>query len=317
MTPAGGGLACANCRQPMQVLALQGHYGRPVEIDLCAACHLLWFDSIESARLTGPSLLRLLRQGVQAQREPHRPFRDARCPRCAGPLKSVHNRSRFGATVQHECLRGHGTVQTFAQFLAEKGLIRPPLPADRTALALRGAESLACLNCGAPMRPDDLTCAHCDSPLAIFDVARLAAALDPEGATEPMSVHRMPGERRMPACHACGAPTTLDGRIDCGHCGATLVVGRLEHALAAVGTIEAALTAHQSRPAPHVRSRRLRRLQTDLDRRRDFNREMQASAQADRTRGGWSGPEHDPPSGWWRFAGAAALLAVLWKFFGR
>ena len=52
-------LSCGNCRESMQRLTLPSHYGLPVELDLCGACHLVWFDTTETARLGGPSLLTL------------------------------------------------------------------------------------------------------------------------------------------------------------------------------------------------------------------------------------------------------------------
>lgn len=147
-----GALRCGNCGEPMRRLRLAGHYGQCVEIDLCAGCHLLWFDAIESARLTGSSLLALVGEMALAQREPHRLLgREARCPRCAGMLRSVHNRSRWGRSVQLECARRHGAHHSFAQWLAEKGLIRPLSSADRARLIERDG-SLTCLNCGAPYR---------------------------------------------------------------------------------------------------------------------------------------------------------------------
>ena len=39
-------LSCGNCGEPMLALPLAGHYGQQVEIDLCAPCHLVWFDPI-------------------------------------------------------------------------------------------------------------------------------------------------------------------------------------------------------------------------------------------------------------------------------
>ena len=144
-------LRCGNCQQPMQRLVLAGHYGQQVEIDLCAPCHLVWFDAVESVRLTGASMLALLGAMARAQSEPHQVFaKDARCPRCAGGVKAIHNRSRWGPTLQFECLRRHGAYQTFAQFLSEKGLIRPLSSADRAALLGREG-GLACLNCTLPL----------------------------------------------------------------------------------------------------------------------------------------------------------------------
>jgi lipoic acid synthetase len=42
--------AARRCRR----LALPGHYGSSVEIDVCASCDLVWFDGTETARLNGP-----------------------------------------------------------------------------------------------------------------------------------------------------------------------------------------------------------------------------------------------------------------------
>ena len=58
--PAEPTLACGNCRQPMQRLALAGHYGHHVDLDLCRSCDLVWFDGSETAQLRGPALLELI-----------------------------------------------------------------------------------------------------------------------------------------------------------------------------------------------------------------------------------------------------------------
>ena len=119
----------------MQRHQLAGHYGRSIEIDLCAPCHLLWFDSLESVRLTGAALLELVGAMAGAHGTPHHALgHDVRCARCGSGLKRVHNRSRWGATQQLECLRGHGAWQTFALFLSEKGYVRELTSADRAAL---------------------------------------------------------------------------------------------------------------------------------------------------------------------------------------
>lgn len=95
--PVEPALSCGNCRQPMRRLALPGHYGRGVDLDMCAGCHLVWFDLTETARLTGPALLELIGQMAASQSLPHEVWRkDAGCARCKGSLKTVHNRSRWG-----------------------------------------------------------------------------------------------------------------------------------------------------------------------------------------------------------------------------
>jgi Zn-finger nucleic acid-binding protein len=271
-------LRCGNCGVALQRLVLDAHYAQRVEIDLCAPCHLVWFDAIESARLTGASVLSLLGAMAQAQREPHQLLRhNAGCPRCAGALKPVHNRSRWGHTMQLECKRRHGAYQSFAQFLSEKGFVRALSSADRAALTRRTG-SFDCLNCGASIGPADSRCRYCDTLPGVFDVARLARALDPEGAAEGDAVRGVAAQSTTLHCLACGAPLSSGLATQCGHCGATLAVGRLAEAHAAVEGLGAALRAHQHRPAAHVRARRLERLRSDLPRRRAWVRDMEASA---------------------------------------
>jgi hypothetical protein len=276
--PAGATLACRNCGQALRALALQGHYGRALEIDLCAPCHLLWFDAIEGAHLAGPSLLQLVGEMAQAQSLPHTPLKpQLGCLRCAGPLNTVHNPSRFGASVQLECAQRHGAWQSFGQFLQQKGLVRPMSSADRHR-ALQRDGSLHCVNCGGGIGQDDRECSWCGSVPAVVDVARLALALDPEGATRQHAVHRQRGEAGALSCAACGAAQPADGGWACASCGATLTAPGLAEAHRQVSALGPALRAHAERPAPHVVAERLARQQPALQRQRDRAREMQKEA---------------------------------------
>ena len=286
----------------MRKLALAGHYGQPVEVDLCEPCHLLWFDSLEASRLTGVSMLELVGAMAHAQGEPHHALQPRiGCVRCSGALKTVHNRSRFGASQQLECVRGHGAYSSFAQWLADRGLLRPLSAADRAALRARGDESWCCVNCGAPLgSAEDSSCAHCGSLVGVLDIARLAAALDPEGATESQAVHRSERERHGFRCHACGhSQAGLQG-ISCPQCGATQISTDLRAVHARVAQLQAPLAAHQQRPAPHVVQRRMQALAGDLERRRETVRELERSTHPEATR-----PGADPHGGW------PALLEVL------
>lgn len=274
---AAPALACGNCSAPMQVLRLGGHYDRSVEIDLCAPCHLLWFDRIESARLNGPGVLALIGAMAEAQSMPHRTVRDgAACPRCHGALKTVHNRSRWGRSLQLECLmQQHGACQSFAQFLLEKGLVRPLSSVDRAAL-LRRDGRLDCVNCGAPVGATDTECGHCRSVPSLFDVARLARALDPEEALAPQAVHAATAERSALGCMACGAALLEAQALQCGQCGATLAVSRLAEAHRQVSTLGPALAAHARRPSPEAIRRRFAAQAGDLPRHREWLGRMRA-----------------------------------------
>jgi hypothetical protein len=297
----------------MRRLSLAGHYGRPVEIDLCEPCHLVWFDSVESANLSGPGLLDLITQMAAAQSLPHQPLQ-ARlaCPRCREPLKPVHNLTRWGRSLQLECPARHGSAQTFAQFLGEKGLVRPLTSADRARLAAAGP--LHCLNCGAPLAAGDAACGWCTSVPNLIDVARLAQALDPEGATEEHAVHRRPVAKSTLSCMACGAALTAGPMLRCTQCAATLATPRLAEAVAQVQVLGPALRDHAARPAPHVVQRRLAGQAADLERQRAWAADMQAEADA---RAGRNGGDQQGAWPWGTGASprgkrpAAVVLALL------
>ncbi len=263
----------------MRALRLAGHYGKTVEIDLCEPCHLVWFDSVESANLSGPGLLDLVERMAAAQSLAHQPLRpQLACPRCRAPLKPVHNQTRWGKSLQLECPSRHGSAQTFAQFLGEKGLVRPLSSADRHRLMSAGA--VHCLNCGGPLDAQDTQCSWCQSVPSLIDVARLARALDPEGATEAHAVHRRPAAGAVLSCLACGSALPPGPLLSCPQCAATLATPRLADAVALVKDLGPALRAHAERPAPHVVAKRLASQAADLERRRDWAADMQAEADA-------------------------------------
>lgn len=278
-SPAAPPLACGNCGAPMQVLRLAGHYGRQVEIDLCAHCHLVWFDPIESARLSPSGLLALIGAMAAAQALPHQPARpDLHCPHCRGPLRRVHNRTRFGRSQQLECAQRHGAWQTFGQFLAEKGLLRPMSSADR-ARAIARDGTLRCVNCGGALAQADTQCPWCASVPALVDVARLAQALDPESATRGHAVHDAAARSTALACLACGAPQPPEAPWQCVQCGATLAAPALAEAYAQVEALGPALAEHARKPAPHVVRERLRAHEPALQRQRERAAEMLAEAE--------------------------------------
>lgn len=282
MAASAAAIACGNCHEPMQRLALQGHYGRMVEVDLCSHCHLVWFDLTETARLSGPALLDLIGAMAGTQSLPHRTIDPkAGCARCGAALKTVHNRSRWGASLHLECRAGHGAYQTFAQFLQEKGLLRPMSRIDRARL-LETQGRIDCVNCGAAIGRDQESCSYCGSVPSLLDVARLARALDPEGALELQAVHRDAARQQALQCSACGAALPPGQSVDCAQCGATLAVSRLADAHRRVATLGPALRAHAARPSPEVVKRRLEALDADLPRRREFAAKMEAEAAAQR-----------------------------------
>ncbi|MBC7940389.1 MAG: hypothetical protein H7Z19_11595, partial [Chitinophagaceae bacterium] len=273
----------------MRELRLVGHYGSRVAIDLCAPCHLVWFDVVESARLSGPGLLELIGEMAQAQTLAHQPLRpDLPCPRCRAGVRTVHNRSRWGRSLQLECNQGHGAYQSFAEFLNEKGLLRPMSSADR-ARALQRDGALHCVNCGGAVGATDQACSWCRSVPALVDVARLARALDPEGATAAHAVHRTGTAATALACQDCAAPQAWQasgaaqsgvGAWTCQACGSTLTAPRLKEAHDEVSRLGPALQQHAKKPAPEIVHRRLQAQSAGLQRQRDRAAAMQAEADA-------------------------------------
>ena len=262
----------------MQRLVLPGHYGRSVDLDLCADCDLVWFDLTETAEVGGPALLELIGHMASAHALPHQPLRaDASCPRCDGRLKIVHNQSRWGQSSQLQCLQRHGAYQSFAQFLQEKGLLRPMSRVDRAKL-LRDRGRIECVNCGAEIDAPDEQCRFCGSVPSLLDVARLAHALDPDEMLGAQDVHRTPARQAALQCAACGAALPPGVTISCSQCGATLAITSLAEVNASVQALAPALRAAAAHPPPQVVKRRLDALDADLPRQRAWVAGMEADA---------------------------------------
>ena len=112
----------------MQRLALAGHYGRNVDLDLCRSCDLVWFDDIETARLSGAGAARADRPRWPRRYDlPHETLRaDAALPALRRHADDRRTTSRAGA-ARCSCSACGATARTSRspQFLEEKGLLRP------------------------------------------------------------------------------------------------------------------------------------------------------------------------------------------------
>lgn len=209
-------IPCPRCGGRCAHLLLAGRYDRVVEVEHCGACRLVWFDQLESVQLAGlgwVSLLGSLQQGAGLA-IPEGKAGGLGCPRCSAALKTVQNRSRYGSFAALECPRGHGHLHTHAGVLAERGLVRGLLPAERSALQ-SGRRRLACLNCGASSDGSSERCRHCDTPLLVMDLPRLAQALS-------VSPHEdSPRPEGLPlawSCFACGQALNPSREAECSSC---------------------------------------------------------------------------------------------------
>ncbi|MEO6364140.1 MAG: hypothetical protein ABIO71_12985, partial [Caldimonas sp.] len=230
-------LRCGNCRHDMQRLVLPGHYASTFEIDLCAHCDWVWFDGVETAQMTGPALLALIGKMAESHALPHEPLgARPRCPRCDGVVALVHNQSRWGRSSQLQCQRRHGAYQSFAQFLGEKGLLRPMSRFDRARL-LQVRGRVECVNCGGSIGAGDEHCSFCRSVPSLLDVARLARAADPLETIEPQPVFNAAARQAALQCVACGAALPASDTLSCSQCGATLAIASLAEANASVQSL--------------------------------------------------------------------------------
>ena len=248
LTPLGAS-TCPQCRTGMQQVALEGHYGQQVVCDLCARCHLVWFDEFESVRLSGLGWVNLLRQMQAASAQsPGVLSPRLSCTRCAADLKPVHNLTRFGRFAALECPRKHGHLQTFSLLLAERGLVRPLLSSDLQTLVSEGRDA-CCLNCGSAITPGSERCQHCDSPLVVIDMPRLMGALLIRHA-EPL-----PAEQARHVawqCRGCGAALEPTRTARCEHCHHQVVVPSFVDLRPLLDTVEPLLRATPTRTArPH------------------------------------------------------------------
>ena len=268
--------ACPQCRAPMAPLKLRAHTGRTLEVDHCAACRLVWFDTLESVQLAGLGWVELLREmardelassassassevrAADSSRHPAPRPAVLPCPVCAQPLKTVHNRSRWGRFPMQECPAGHGHLHTDAGLLAERGLVRPLLPPERTALQTQ-KRALHCLSCGGlvdgsalhggdpadPLGAD--ACPWCATPLLVVDLPRLGHALRQRGV-EGQPLPPADGVPLRWPCHACG--TTLDPTraAACPQCGAGVLAPGFSDLLPLLDAAEHELRAAANHP---------------------------------------------------------------------
>ena len=210
---------CPRCGHRMAHLSLNGHDQRLVEVDHCRDCRLVWFDDFESVQLSGLGWVQLLRRldegGGLALAPPL--VQAPGCPHCRQALKTVLNRTRFGAFAALECPIRHGHLHTHTGLLAERGLVRALLPPERERLR-QGLLRLNCLNCGAAAdaRHDD--CRFCGSAIVVVDLPRLLHAL----TRERQGHEPAPAPQGTPMgwpCLACGHPLDPQRDAQCPSCG--------------------------------------------------------------------------------------------------
>lgn len=174
----------------MDTVALVGHSGEAITIDLCTRCHALWFDTHESIRLSPASTLALfarIGEATSGTKPGAPPTLD--CPRCRSRLLKSHDRQRDTAFEYWRCDHGHGRFITFFHFLREKSFIKTLSAKELSELRLH-VQTVNCSNCGGAVDlGQGAACPHCGSPLSMLDMKqaeRLVAQLKDAAAPKPI-----------------------------------------------------------------------------------------------------------------------------------
>ena len=186
-----------------------------VELDICFACHAIWFDQYESAQLTPGAVIDLFARIHEQRDQPPRPLGDRlRCPSCRDKLVLTQDIQRTNRIAYYRCASGHGRLTTFLQFLREKNFVRT-LTAPEVAQLKAHVSQVRCSGCGAAV---DITresaCAYCRSPVSILDadavkrtLAELSAADRPRNVDpEKIVAGMLQGRRYDPTAVPAAAP---------------------------------------------------------------------------------------------------------------
>ena len=166
----------------MSLYTLPGHYGQQVEIDVCHDCNVIWFDQMESSKLSPDgtvALFQLINERGGASSTTASKFGEGlRCVTCGTGMRLTNDRVKNTRFVYQACSKGHGRLTTFYNFLAEKQFVRELTPAERTKLAA-SVQQIKCSSCAAPVdigKTD--ACGYCRAPVSVFDRDAAKKAID-------------------------------------------------------------------------------------------------------------------------------------------
>ncbi len=180
--PLAAGKTCPNCQTAMHLHRLPGHYGKPVEIDVCHDCNAIWFDPWESSQLSADGTVGLFQliheRGGSASASARTLDQGLRCVTCREPMRRVNDRVRSTRFVYQSCPNGHGRFTTFYNFLAEKQFVRELTRVERQRLCAT-VRQVQCSSCGAPVDlAREEACGYCRATVAVFDRDAARKAVD-------------------------------------------------------------------------------------------------------------------------------------------
>jgi Zn-finger nucleic acid-binding protein len=169
---------CPNCHIGMESKSFERHLDGEVAVDLCFPCHVIWFDGLESVQLAPEGVLELFKvihKRDNGERNPlQMPFG---CPRCNIPLRRTEDLSKGGHFSYFRCVKNHGRLTPFIDFLREKQFVRDLTPGE-IARVRADVREVRCSGCGAPIDlARDTCCPHCGAPISILDADAVEKAV--------------------------------------------------------------------------------------------------------------------------------------------
>jgi hypothetical protein len=188
----------------MDRLAVGGVHGRDIDLDLCFACHLAWFDKRESIQLSPRGTLDLFRVLQEHGDDPRHALKSRLvCPRCRRRLSLMHDIGKGGRFSYYACPQRDGRLTPFSEFLKEKQFVRALSPAEQARVRAE-VKNVQCSSCGAPVDVvKGFQCEHCGSPITVLDADAVAKALgELHAADERRSVDPAVAEARARAMAA-------------------------------------------------------------------------------------------------------------------
>ena len=171
---------CPSCKAAMAVHGFASTRAGVgvVELNLCFACHGIWFDPLENLKLAPAGVVELFKL-LHAHREEVRMPLAAKliCPRCDVPLSHGFDVVTSGRYITYRCASRHGRFSAFSSFMIEKGFVRQLTQPEINDIAQRVAV-IHCSSCGAPVDlRKDHACPHCRSALSLLDPKAVERAL--------------------------------------------------------------------------------------------------------------------------------------------
>ena len=170
--------SCPSCHTPMEKHALASVAGGKVLLDLCFACHGIWFDPQENLKLSPAAVVELFRLLHAHQSETRQALAlKMACPHCKCALAQGFDVVKSGRYITYRCPQRHGRFSAFSSFMIEKGFVRQLTRPEIDDMAQRVAV-IYCTSCGAPVDlRKDHACPHCRSAFSLLDPKAVEQAL--------------------------------------------------------------------------------------------------------------------------------------------